>query len=49
MMTTKHTVLTLLAGTFALSACAHGSGAASHSAADAAPITRDEVVAYSPK
>lgn len=44
-MTTKQSVLTLLAGTFALSACAHGSGAASPSAADAAPISRDAVVA----
>lgn len=45
MMTTKYSVLTLFAGTVALSACAHSSGAASHSAADAAPITREEVVA----
>ena len=45
MMTTKHTVLTLLAVTVMFSACAHSSGTGSRAAADAAPITRDEVVA----
>lgn len=45
MMTTKHSVLTLLVGTFTLSACAHGSGAAGQAAVNTAPITREEVVA----
>jgi len=45
MMTIKHSVLTLLAGTVALSACAHGPDPASRPAAGAPPITRDAVVA----